>query len=96
MYESLAPFTAGSATYTEESAYPLIAVFYQVAKEDIQAVIEGRFAGQFIIFPQFNYLPIIRLDELHEIEPEIAAKLEPDNMWTAETEEALFEKYYKG
>lgn len=68
----------------------------QVAKEGIQAVIEGRFAGKIIIFPQFNDLPLIGLDELHEIEPEIAAKLEPGNMWTAEAEEALFEKYWKG
>ena len=68
----------------------------QVAKEGIQAVIEGRFAGKIIIFPQFNDLPLIGLDELHETEPEIAAKLEPGNMWTTEAEEALFEKYYKG
>ena len=68
----------------------------QVAREGIQAVIEGRFAGKIIIFPQFNDLPLIGLDELHETEPEIAAKLEPGNMWTTEAEEALFEKYYKG
>jgi len=68
----------------------------QVAREGIQAVIEGRFAGKIIIFPQFNDLPLIGLDELHKTEPEIAAKLEPGNMWTAEAEEALFEKYYKG
>jgi len=68
----------------------------QVAREGIQAVIEGRFAGKIIIFPQFNDLPLIGLDDLHETEPEIAAKLEPGNMWTAEAEEALFEKYYKG
>ena len=36
------------------------------------------------------------LDELaQESQPEIAAKLEPGNMWTMEAEEALFEKYYK-
>jgi len=68
----------------------------QVAKDGIQAVIEGRFAGKIIIFPQFNDLPLIGLDDLHKTEPEIAAKLEPGNMWTAEAEEALFEKYYKG
>ncbi len=68
----------------------------QVAREGIQAVIEGRYAGKIIIFPQINDLPLIGLDELHETEPEIAAKLEPGNMWTAEAEEALFEKYWKG
>lgn len=68
----------------------------QVAKEGIKAVIEGRFAGKIIIFPQFNDLPLIGLDELHKIHPDIAEKLEPGNMWTAEAEEALFEKYWKG
>lgn len=68
----------------------------KVAKEGIKAVIEGRFAGKIIIFPQFPDLPLIGLDDLHKTEPEIAAKLAPGNMWTIEAEEALFEKYYKG
>lgn len=66
-----------------------------VAKEGIQAVIEGKFAGKIVIFPQIENLPLIGLDDLHEIHPEIAEKLEPGNMWTAEAEEALFEKYWK-
>ncbi len=36
------------------------------------------------------------LDELEKNLPEVAAKLEPGNMWTSEAEEALFEKYWKG
>lgn len=65
------------------------------SKEGIQAMIDGRFAGKIIIFPQFLDLPLIGLDELHEIHPDIAQKLEPGNMWTTEAEEALFEKYWK-
>ena len=67
-----------------------------VAKEGIQAMIDGRYAGKIIIFPQFLDLPLIGLDDLHEIHPDIAEKLEPGNMWTDEAEEALFEKYWKG
>jgi threonine dehydrogenase-like Zn-dependent dehydrogenase len=66
-----------------------------VAKEGIQAMIEGRYAGKIIIFPQLPDLPLIGLDDLHKIHPDIAEKLEPGNMWTAEAEEALFEKYWK-
>lgn len=66
-----------------------------VAKEGIQAVIDGRYAGKIIIFPQFADLPLIGLDDLHKIHPDIADKLEAGNMWTAEAEEALFEKYWK-
>lgn len=67
-----------------------------VAREGIQAMIDGRYAGKIIIFPQFPDLPLIGLDELQDIHPGIAEKLEPGNMWTAEAEEALFEKYWKG
>lgn len=66
------------------------------AREGIQAMIDGRYAGKIIIFPQFPDLPLIGLDDLHKIHPDIAEKLEPGNMWTIEAEEALFEKYYKG
>ena len=66
-----------------------------VAKEGIQAVIDGSYAGKIIIFPQFADLPLIGLDDLHKIHPDIADKLEPGNMWTKEAEEALFEKYWK-
>jgi threonine dehydrogenase-like Zn-dependent dehydrogenase len=65
------------------------------AKEGIQAMIDGRYAGKIIIFPQFPDLPLIGLDELQDIHPDIAAKLEPGNMWTIAAEEALFEKYWK-
>ena len=58
-------------------------------------MILGRYAGKIIIFPQLPDLPLIGLDDLHKIHPDIAEKLEPGNMWTAEAEEALFEKYWK-
>jgi threonine dehydrogenase-like Zn-dependent dehydrogenase len=66
-----------------------------VAREGIQAMIDGRYAGKIIIFPQILDLPLIGLDDLHTIHPDIAEKLEPGNMWTVEAEEALFEKYLK-
>jgi threonine dehydrogenase-like Zn-dependent dehydrogenase len=67
-----------------------------VAKEGIKAVIDGKYAGKIIIFPQIEELPLMGLDELEKNLPEVAAKLEPGNMWTMEAEEALFEKYWKG
>jgi len=68
----------------------------KVAKEGIQAVIDGKYAGKIVIFPQLEDLPLMGLDELEKNLPEVAAKLEPGNMWTMEAEEALFEKYWKG
>ena len=65
------------------------------AKEGIQAVIDGKYAGKIVIFTQIEDLPLLGLDELEKSLPEVAAKLEPGNMWTSEAEEALFEKYWK-
>ncbi|SHO52411.1 alcohol dehydrogenase catalytic domain-containing protein [Desulfopila aestuarii] len=65
------------------------------AKEGIKAVIDGKYAGKIVIFPQLEDLPLLGLDELEKSLPEVAEKLEPGNMWTVEAEEALFEKYWK-
>jgi threonine dehydrogenase-like Zn-dependent dehydrogenase len=68
----------------------------RAAREGIQAVIEGRYPGKIIVFPQIHDLPLMGLSELRDKLPEIAEKLAPGNMWTAEAEEALFEKYWRG
>lgn len=67
-----------------------------VARDGIQAVVEGKYAGKIVIFPHLEDLPLLGLDELAGALPEVARKLGPGNMWTKEAEEALFEKYWKG
>ena len=68
----------------------------RAAKDGIQAMIEGRYSGKIIIFPQIHDLPLMGLSELKEKLPDIAEKLEPGDMWTLEAEKALFEKYWRG
>jgi L-sorbose 1-phosphate reductase len=68
----------------------------RAAKQGIQAMIEGRYSGKIIIFPQIHDLPLMGLSELKEQLPDIAEKLEPGDMWTVEAEKALFEKYWRG
>jgi threonine dehydrogenase-like Zn-dependent dehydrogenase len=67
----------------------------ETAAEAIQSVIDSRFAGKVIIFPQIHNLPLTSLKELQERIPEVAAKLSEDLMWTSEAEEALIEKFWK-
>lgn len=67
-----------------------------VAKEGIQAMIDGRYSGKIIIFPQIPNLPLTGLTELKEKLPKIAAKLDPGDMWTIEAEKLLFETFWKG
>lgn len=68
----------------------------QAAKVGIQAMIEGRYAGKIVIFPQIFDLPLIGLNELKDKFPDIADKLAAGDMWTLEAEAALFERYWKG
>jgi len=67
----------------------------QVAVEGLEALIEGRYPGKIIIFPQLEDLPLMGLDELQASLPEVAEKLGPGDVWTKEAEEALIEKYWQ-
>jgi L-sorbose 1-phosphate reductase len=64
-----------------------------VAKEAYQALIEGRFPGKIIIFPQLRDLPLMGLDELKERYPEIGAQLGDGDVWTIAAEERLIDQF---
>lgn len=61
------------------------------ALEGIQALMEGRYPGKIVIFPQIIDLPLMGLNELHERLPQVAEKLGPGDVWTPEAEAALIE-----
>lgn len=67
----------------------------ETAIEAIESVIEGKYPGKVVIFPQIHNLPLMGLKELKERIPEVAAKLGEDLMWTNEAEEALIEKMWE-
>ncbi len=62
-----------------------------VAVKGLEALMEGRYPGKIIIFPQIEDLPLMGLDELKEKLPEVAEKLGPGEVWTQAAEEALIE-----
>ena len=66
------------------------------AKEGIQALVEGRYSGKVIIFPQIHDLPLMGLPELKEKLPQVAEKLAPGEIWTDEAERALVESLWEG
>jgi threonine dehydrogenase-like Zn-dependent dehydrogenase len=66
----------------------------ETAAEAIESVIEGKYPGKVVIFPQIRNLPLMGLNEIKERLPEVAAKLGEDLMWTNEAEEALIEKMW--
>ena len=65
----------------------------EAAKDGIEAMMDGRFPGKIVIFPQINGLPLLGLDELEEQLPAVAQHLGPNAAWTAAAEKALLEHY---
>jgi D-arabinose 1-dehydrogenase-like Zn-dependent alcohol dehydrogenase len=63
----------------------------RAAKDGLQALVEGRYSGKVLIFPQIHDLPLMGLDELGEKLPDVAAKLGPGGTWNGEAEKALFD-----
>ena len=65
------------------------------APEGIEAMMDGRYPGKVVIFPQIPDLPLMGLDELAEKLPDVAAKLGEGDFWTNEAEEVLIEQYWQ-
>ncbi|MEW6403972.1 MAG: alcohol dehydrogenase catalytic domain-containing protein [Chloroflexota bacterium] len=67
----------------------------ETAAQAIESVIEGKYPGKVVIFPQIRNLPLMGLKELKERLPEVAENLGDDNMWTNAAEEVLIEKLWE-
>jgi len=67
----------------------------ETAADAIQSVMDSRYPGKVVIFPQIHNLPLTSLKELQDRIPEVAAKLGEDWMWTNEAEEALIERFWQ-
>ena len=63
----------------------------KVAQEGIKAMMESRYPGKILIFPQLLDLPLLGLDELKDRLPSVAEKLAAGNTWTREAEMELIE-----
>ena len=65
------------------------------AQQGVEAMMDGRYPGKIVIFPQIPDLPLLGLDELADKLPDIAAKLGEGDVWSEEAEKALIETYWK-
>jgi L-sorbose 1-phosphate reductase len=66
----------------------------KTAHEAYKALMEGRFPGKIVIFPQLLDMPLMGLDELKTRFPQVGEKLGPGNMWTLAAEESLIETFW--
>ena len=67
----------------------------EVAREGLEALVNGTYAGKIVIFPQISGLPLIGLHELKGRYPAIAEQLGENDLWTLDAEKALFEQFWK-
>ena len=65
----------------------------EAAPDGLRSLIEGRFAGKIVIFPQLLGLPLTSLEDLAAEDPELAAALGPGGTWTSEAEAVLFARH---
>ena len=63
------------------------------AADGLRALMEGRFPGKIVIFPQLRGLPLTSLEDLAASDPDIAAALGPGGTWSTEAEAVLFAKH---
>ncbi len=66
------------------------------ALDGITAMMESKYPGKVVIFPQIKSMPLVGLDELSEKYPDIAAELTEDGSWTKAAERTLIENYWDG
>ena len=64
----------------------------ETAAEALQALVDGRYPGKIVVFPQLTGLPLTGLDELAD-DPEIGPLLGADGSWTSAAEDALFARF---
>jgi len=67
----------------------------EAAHDGIRALLEGRFPGKILIFPQLTGLPLVGLPELKTFAPHVADYLDDDGSWTKQAESVLIELFWK-
>lgn len=65
------------------------------AVQALDALMNSRYPGKIIVFPQLYDLPLMGLDELPARLPQVAARLGPGGVWTNEAEAALIESVWQ-
>lgn len=67
----------------------------EAALDGIRAMMEGRYPGKVVIFPQISGLPLTGLADLKTVVPDVAACLGPGDVWTRGAEAALIELWWE-
>jgi len=66
------------------------------AREGIQGLMDGRFPGKMVIYPQVTSFPLTSLPDLHTAAPAVYARLSEGGVWTREAEAEFLRLYGEG
>jgi threonine dehydrogenase-like Zn-dependent dehydrogenase len=66
------------------------------AKAGLEAVMQARFPGKTVIYPQIRQLGLLSVEELPEALPQVAQELAPGGLWSRRAEEVLLRKFLPG
>ncbi len=61
-------------------------------KVGLQALIDAKYPGKVVIFPNIKELPLTAVSDLEAVLPSVAEKLKDGRVWTKEAEEEFLEK----
>jgi len=59
------------------------------ARDGLQALIDAKYPGKVVIFPNIEELPLTSVEDLKDILPDVYEKLDQNQTWTKEAEKAL-------
>jgi threonine dehydrogenase-like Zn-dependent dehydrogenase len=65
----------------------------EAAADGLRSLVEGRFAGKIVIFPQLRGLPLTSIEDLAASDADLATALGPGGTWTSDAEAVLFAKH---
>ncbi len=68
----------------------------EAAWDGLHAVRDGELTGKAVIYPHVRDLPLTPLEELSEVEPEVADRLDETGAWTKEAEAELLARHVCG
>lgn len=64
----------------------------EAAKDGLQSLIDAKYPGKVVIFPNIKPLPLTSVPDLQVVLPDVGAKLKNGCEWTKEAEKAFIEK----
>ena len=62
------------------------------ARDGMQALIDAKYPGKVVIFPNIKELPLTSVDELKSVLPQVFAQLDSKGTWTIAAERALLDQ----